>query len=91
MKKFLSTVLVAGGVVLLTATFGFAEFTATGASSFPYFQLGCLIVGGLLMIQLRKKYTKIYTGEAIGAFALYTMLMALFTTPVIQIVKNILT
>ena len=91
MKKTLATTVVVTAVVLLTATFGFAEFAATGATNFPYFQLGCLIVGGLLMIQLRKKYTKIYTGEAIGAFALYTMLMALFTTPVIQIVKNILT
>ena len=91
MKKTLGTMIVAAAVVLLTATFGFAEYAATGTTNFPYFQLGCLIVGGLLMIQLRKKYEKIYTTEAVGAFALYTMLMALFTNPVIEVVKQIVT
>jgi hypothetical protein len=89
MKKFLSTVTVAMGVILLTATFGFAEFSATGASSFPYFQLGCLIVGGLIIISLKHKYTAIYTGEAVGAFALYTLFVALFTTPVIDSIRQI--
>jgi FtsH-binding integral membrane protein len=89
MKKFLSTILVAGGVVLLTATFGFAEFTAAGASSFPYFQLGCLIVGGLIIISLKNKYQGMYTGEAVGAFALYTVFVALFTSPVIDAIKLI--
>jgi hypothetical protein len=28
------------------------------------------------------------TGEVVGAFALYTMLVALFTSPVIEAVKN---
>ena len=89
MKKLLSTILVAGGVVLLTATFGFAEFTASGASSFPYFQLGCLIVGGLIIISLKQKYQGMYTGEAVGAFALYTVFVALFTSPVIDAIKVI--
>jgi hypothetical protein len=91
MKKTLGTMIVAAAVVLLTATFGFAEYATTGIANFPYFQLGCLIVGGMLMIQLRKKYAKIYTTEAVGAFALYTMLMALFTNPVIEVVKQIVT
>ena len=89
MKKFLSTIMVAGGVVLLTTTFGFAEFTATGVSSFPYFQLGCLIVGGLIIISLKHKYPAMYTGEAVGAFALYTIFVALFTSPVIDTIKLI--
>jgi hypothetical protein len=29
-----------------------------------------------------------YTGETVGAFALYTVLIALFTNPVIDAVKN---
>jgi hypothetical protein len=89
MKKFLSTIMVAGGVVLLTATFGFAEFTATGVSSFPDFQLGCLIVGGLIIISLKHKYSAMYPGEAVGAFALYTVFVALFTSPVIDTIKLI--
>ena len=83
--------MVAAAVVLLTATFGFAEFAATGTANFPYFQLGCLIVGGLLMVQLKRKYNKMYTTEAVGAFALYTLLMALFTNPIIDLVKVIVT
>jgi len=89
MKKTLGTMMVTAAVVLLTATFSFAEYTAAGASNFPYFQLGCLIVGGLILVSLKKKYEKMYTAEVVGAFALYTILMALFTNPVIDAVKNI--
>ena len=88
MKKRIQTVIVAAFVVLTTATFGFAEYAAAGASNFPYFQLGALIVGGLIIISLKYKYQKMYTGEVVGAFALYTMLVALFTSPVIDAVKN---
>lgn len=88
MKKTLRTIVVAGAVILLTATFGFAEYAATGAANFPYFQLGCLIVGGLILMALKKKYEKMYVTEMVGAFALYTILMALFTNPVIEAVKT---
>ena len=57
MKKTLATTLVTAAVVLLTATFGFAEYAATG--------------------------------EVVAAFALYTILMAMFTNPVIEAVKAI--
>jgi len=89
MKKTLGTIVTAAAVILLTATFGFAEYAAAGASAFPYFQLGCLIVGGLILVSLKKKYNKMYTAEVVGAFALYTVLMALFTNPVIEVVKTI--
>jgi hypothetical protein len=88
MKKTLSTIAVAAMVVLLTATFSFAELTATGAGNFPYFQLGCLIVGGLIIVSLKQKYEALYAGEAVGAFALYAALVALFTMPVIEMIKN---
>jgi hypothetical protein len=89
MKKTLSTIVVAAMVVLLTTTFSFAQFTATGADNFPYFQLGCLIVGGLIIVSLKHKYEKLYTKEAVGAFALYATLVSLFTMPVIEMVKNL--
>ena len=91
MKKTLGTMMAAAAVVLLTATFCFAEYTAAGAAGFPYFQLGCLIVGGLILVSLKRKYEKMYAGEVVGAFALYTILMALFTNPVIEMVKTIVT
>jgi FtsH-binding integral membrane protein len=89
MKKTLATTIVAAAVVLLTATFSFAEYAAAGVTNFPFFQLGCLIVGGLILVSLKRKYENMYTGEVVGVFALYTILMALFTNPVIDVVKTI--
>jgi hypothetical protein len=44
-------------------------------------------VGGLIIISLKSKFEKMYTSEMVGAFALYTVLIALFTNPVIDAVK----
>lgn len=90
MKKTLGTMAVTAAVVLFTATFGFAEYTATGVANFPYFQLGCLIVGGLILTGMKRKYERMYTEETVGILALYTVLMALFTNPVIEAVKNMM-
>ncbi len=89
MKKTLGTMIAAAAVILLTATFSFAEYTAAGVTNFPFFQLGCLIIGGLIMVSLKRKYEKMYVSEVVGIFALYTILMALFTSPVIEAVKTI--
>ncbi|MGZ6276340.1 MAG: hypothetical protein ACXWMI_09560 [Syntrophales bacterium] len=89
MKRTLKTLALAIFVVLGTATFGFAEYAVAGASEFPYFQLGCLIVGGMTIISLKHKYSRFYTSELIGIFAMYTILIALFTAPVINVVKNL--
>ncbi|MFA6413597.1 MAG: hypothetical protein WCW53_12955 [Syntrophales bacterium] len=88
MKKTIGTMVAALAVVLLTGTFAFAEYAIAGAGNFPYFQLGCLIVGGMVIISLKHKYEKMYTGEVAGVFALYTVLIALFTNPVIDTIKN---
>ena len=88
MKKTLGTMMAAAAIVLLTATFGFAEYAATGVTQFPFFQLGCLIVGGLILVSLKRKYEKMYAGEVIGVFALYVLLMTLFTSPVIEAIKT---
>ena len=89
MKKTLSLIGLAAFVVLTTATFALAEYQLAGPGSFPYFQLGCLIVGGMVIISLKHKYEKMYTGEVAGVFALYTVLIALFTNPVIEGIKNL--
>ncbi len=88
MKKTFGTIIFAAAVVLCTATFGLAEYAAGGAENFPYFQLGLLIIGAMLIFSLKQKYSRMYMGEAIGAMALYTMLMALFTNPVIEAIKT---
>jgi len=89
MKKTFGTMILAATVVLLTATFSFAEYAAAGAADFPYFQLGALIVGGLIIISLKARYEKMYASETVGAFALYTVLIALFTSPVIEGIKTL--
>ncbi len=63
MKKTLGTILVAAAVVMLTATFSFAEYAATGADAFPLLQLGCLVVGGLIVVSLKRKYEQMYTSK----------------------------
>ena len=88
MRKLMQTLLLVGFVILTTASFSYAQFSATGTSTFPYFHLGCLVVGGLIIVSLKRKYSKLYLSEAIGSFALYTVLVALFTAPVVEALKT---
>jgi len=90
MKKKLQIIIISIFVVLLTATFSFAEYAAVGVNNFPYFQLGCLIIGGMTIISLKHKYQKIHTAELIGVFTMYTMLISLFTVPVINTIKTMI-
>ena len=90
MKRTLSTLILAGIVVLITGTFCFAEYAAAGVENFPYFHLGCLIVGGMIIVSLKQKYQKIYLGEAVGSFAMYAILVALFTAPVAEGLKGLI-
>lgn len=90
MKKVMQTALLVGFIVLTTATFGFAQISATGENAFPFFHLGCLIIGGLIIVSLKRKYDKLYLSEAIGSFALYTILVALFTAPVVDTLKTMI-
>jgi len=76
-------------VVLITASFGYAEYAASGLGSFPWFHLGCLIVGGLIITSLKQKYSRLYLSEAVGSFALYAVLIALFTAPVVNALKTL--
>ena len=90
MKKNLSMLILATVIVLMTATFGFAEYAAAGPDNFPYFELGCLVIGGLMIFSLKKRYPKMYLSEAIGSFACYTAMVALFTAPVIDAIRGFL-
>ena len=90
MKKTLSTLILTAVVVLITATFSFAEYAAAGAGNFPYFHLGALIVGGMTIVSLKQKYEKLYLSEAVGSFAMYAVMVALFTSPVAEAIKNLI-
>jgi hypothetical protein len=89
MKRTAQTAIVALFVILITSGFAFAANATAGAGSFPYFHLGCLIMGGLTIVSLKYRYQGIYLSEAVGSFALYAVLVALFTAPVIGAVKNL--
>ena len=88
MKKLFTTLSLSGFVMLVSASFGFAEYSSTGVENFPYFHMGAVIIGGLIIISLKKKYDQLYLGEAVGSFALYTILVAIFTTPVVDMIKT---
>jgi hypothetical protein len=47
-------------------------------------------VGGMIIVSLKQKYQKLYMSEAMGSFAMYAVLVALFTSPVAQAVKNLI-
>jgi hypothetical protein len=89
MKRTIQTIIVAMFVVMITGTFTFAAAATTGGSNFPYFHLGCLIMGGMTIISLKYRYERMYLSEAVGSFALYAVLVALFTAPVIEAVKTL--
>jgi hypothetical protein len=90
MKKLMQTSLLTAFVILVTASFSYAQFSVTGNGNFPFFHLGCLIVGGLIIVSLKRKYSKLYMSEAIGSFALYTVMVSIFTTPVVEALKNLI-
>jgi FtsH-binding integral membrane protein len=89
MKKIMQTLILTAFVILATASFSYAEYAAAGGGSFPYFHLGCLIVGGLIILSLKSRYPRLYLSEAIGSFAIYTVLVALFTSPVVDALKTL--
>jgi len=90
MKKVMQTIFLAAFVIFATTSFGYAQYTVTGNSAFPFFHLGCLIIGGLIIISLKRKYSGLYLSEAIGSFALYAALVALFTEPVVDALKTLI-
>lgn len=88
MKRTLQTIIVALFVVLITGSFSYALAATAGAGNFPFFHLGCLIMGGLIIVSLKHRYPRIYFTEAVGSFAMYAVLVSLFTAPVIEMVKG---
>jgi len=48
------------------------------------------VIGGLTILSLKQKYEKIYLSEAAGSFALYAVMIALFTSPVSEAIKNLI-
>ncbi len=90
MKNIRTIVGTVVGVIAVTAGFAGAETVlAGGAANFPYFHLGTLIIAGLIISGLKVKYDAMRSYEAVGAMALYAILIALFTNPVVMTLKNL--
>lgn len=88
--KALEAWIVAGFAVAVTASFTYMEFVTSLEGQFPFFHLGCLSVGGLVIVSLKRRYDKIYISEAVGAFALFAILLSLFTAPVAEALRNLI-
>jgi len=52
--------------------------------------VGVVVIGGLCILSLKQRYERIYLTEAVGSFAMYAVLVALFTNPVAEVVKNLI-
>ncbi|HEY9161114.1 MAG TPA: hypothetical protein VIS94_08515 [Desulfomonilia bacterium] len=89
MKRTVQTLIVSVFVVLITASFAFAANAVSGEGNFPYFNLGCLIMGGLTIVSLKYRYQKMYLSEAVGSFALYAVMVTLFTAPAVEAIKGL--
>lgn len=85
-EKNLSNISVAIFIAMSATAFAYVQYTSAILEGFPYFHLGCIIVGGVMLISLKNKYSRIYLTEAIGAFALFTITVSLSTPPVMEMI-----
>ena len=90
MRDAFETWVVAGFSVVTTASFTYMEFITSAEGNFPFFHLGSLLVAGLVVVSLKNRYKKIYISEAVGAFALFAILMSIFTAPVAEALWNLI-
>lgn len=82
--------IVAGFAIVTTASFTYMESITSMKGQFPFFHLGCLSIGALVIVSLKRRYDKIYISEAVGAFALFAILLSLFTAPVAEALRNLI-
>lgn len=59
-------------------------------NSFPFVHLIALVAGGMIVFMVNKKYEKITSVEIILILVLYSMLVVLFTEPVVNLIKNLI-
>ncbi|HNZ65477.1 MAG TPA: hypothetical protein PKJ10_06540 [Smithella sp.] len=59
-------------------------------SNFPFVHLLVLLIGGIILVVLKKKYQKIRTSELIIIFILIFILVAIFTDTGIDLAKSLI-
>ncbi len=58
--------------------------------NFPFIHLIALVVGGIALFIIKRKYQKLRIIELIIIFILYFILVALFTDPVLNLVRKLI-
>jgi hypothetical protein len=58
--------------------------------NFPFIHLIALVVGGIILLIVKRKYQKIRIIELIIIFILYFILVALFTEPVLNLARKLI-
>jgi len=59
-------------------------------NSFPVVHLMALVIGGFIIYMVQKKYQKITSTEIILILVLYACLVVLFTEPVVNFIKRMM-
>jgi len=57
--------------------------------NFPFIHLIALVVGGVILFMVKRKYQKMRIIELIIIFILYLILVALFTEPVLNLTRKL--
>ncbi len=57
--------------------------------NFPFIHLIALVVGGVILFMVKRKYQKMRIIELIIIFILYFILVALFTEPVLNLTRKL--
>ena len=58
--------------------------------NFPFVHLIALVIGGIILFIIKRKYQKIRIIELIIIFILYFILVALFTEPVLNMARKLI-
>jgi hypothetical protein len=58
--------------------------------NFPFIHLIALVVGGIILFMVKRKYQKLRIIELTIIFILYFILVALFTDPVLNLARKLI-
>jgi len=58
--------------------------------NFPFVHMIALIIGGIILFMVKRRYQKIRIIELIIIFILYFVLVALFTEPVLNLARKLI-
>ncbi len=75
-------------VFLTTLQYSYFGFRVAGGDLYLMAQVAALVFGGLLLVSLEYRYREIGFAGAVIAFALYTLLVTLYSKPVVAALQR---